>query len=228
STSTRSRNSLFSNNFNNTNNYFTNPAPTYSTASSTCSIPPITVTTSNGLSHFNVSWTATRPRTSSDLQQSQQRYFHPSNASVSNQISPDNLKLGRDLTSIHELSTEQDIMCPISRPRAATIGSTLLVGKQRISAVLSHIKMNWSKNKSTLGQIKSSLTSKHFTSENTTTNNISSSINMNCETMAGGKHSETEDEYVETCEMNMDAFPAALAAITGGEDERLRLWPIFS
>nr|CAH8864000.1 unnamed protein product [Trichobilharzia regenti] len=85
STSTRSRNSLFSNNFNNTNNYFTNPAPTYSTASSTCSIPPITVTTSNGLSHFNVSWTATRPRTSSDVSNMRRSFLNHSKSVVHHQ-----------------------------------------------------------------------------------------------------------------------------------------------
>ncbi|CAH8580951.1 unnamed protein product [Heterobilharzia americana] len=227
STSTRSRNSLFNN--------------AYS------SIGADVTAVFSGSTLFNANCSSiNRPRTSSDVsnmrrsgfcysgsitQQSQvkqnqppdnhsyqNRYFHTSNT-IGCQLAPNSfssLKLCRDLTSITE---SQETVNPVSRPRAATVGCSLLFGRQRLSAALNHIKLNWSKKQST-SQQKCSIHSKNISSDSLTTHNNKSSIHRKSE-ISRTKHlhmkqveKEHDDEYVETFEMDMNLFPDNLEHLT--------------
>ncbi|CAH8603098.1 unnamed protein product [Schistosoma margrebowiei] len=124
-----------------------------------------------------------------------------------------NLKLGRDLTSINELLpvNNSNIINPVSRPRAATTGSNLLLNKQRLSIVLNHLKMNWFKKQSNMKKI----THHNFTNTNYATKYNFSSINDNTKEMnEDNNDGGNDDEYVETFPMNMNILSNNLNSLT--------------
>ncbi|CAH8605753.1 unnamed protein product [Schistosoma bovis] len=124
-----------------------------------------------------------------------------------------NLKLSRDLSSINELLpvNNSNIINPISRPRAATTGSNLLLNKQRLSIVLNHLKMNWFKKQSNMKKI----THHNLTTTNYATKYNISSINDNTKKMNEDQHDDgNDDEYVETFPMNMNILSNNLNSLT--------------
>ncbi|CAH8620390.1 unnamed protein product [Schistosoma haematobium] len=124
-----------------------------------------------------------------------------------------NLKLSRDLSSINELLpvNNSSIINPISRPRAATTGSNLLLNKQRLSIVLNHLKMNWFKKQSNMKKI----THHNLTTINYATKYNTSSINDNTKKMNEDQHDDgNDDEYVETFPMNMNILSNNLNSLT--------------
>ncbi|VDP22875.1 unnamed protein product, partial [Schistosoma margrebowiei] len=124
-----------------------------------------------------------------------------------------NLKLGRDLTSINELLpvNNSNIINPISRPRAATTGSNLLLNKQRLSLVLNHLKMNWFKKQSNMKKI----THHNLTTTNYATKYNFSSINDDTKEMNEDiNDAGNDDEYVETFPMNMNILSNNLNSLT--------------